>query len=129
MDWRRRVLPIAIHPQHDFAADGFRLVGQDRVSLWELRAYNRANFAGVDQLSDLFQFFPPRLDDEERFSGAFVLRILLGRGDRQPWAMAWARPRNGATQDRRGRVDGWRSWELLVSDLDKDLCILPIHAR
>src|SRR5262245_21621186 len=43
--------------------------------------------------------------------------------------MAWARPRNGATQDRRGRVDGWLSWELLVSDLDKDLRILPIHAR
>ena len=33
------------------------------------------------------------------------------------------------TQDRRGRVDGWLSWELLVSDLDKDLRILPIHAR
>ena len=38
MDWRRRVLPIAIHPQHDFAAEGFRLVRSNRVCQWGLRA-------------------------------------------------------------------------------------------
>src|SRR5262249_35477550 len=43
--------------------------------------------------------------------------------------MAWARPRNGATQDRRRRVDGWLSWELLMSDLDKDFPIRPFHRR
>src|SRR5262249_3788332 len=46
MDWRRRVLPIAIHPQHDFAAEGFRLVRSKRVRQWELRAVNRANLTG-----------------------------------------------------------------------------------
>src|SRR5690348_1842341 len=40
--------------------------------------------------------------------------------------MAWARPRNGATEDRRGRADGWLSWELLVSDADE--CQRPLRS-
>src|SRR5256885_10451343 len=27
--------------------------------------------------------------------------------------MAWARPRNGVTEDRHTKIDGWLSWELL----------------
>jgi hypothetical protein len=46
MDCRRRVLLIAIHPQHDFAAEGFRLVRSNRVRQWALRAGNRANLTG-----------------------------------------------------------------------------------
>jgi hypothetical protein len=73
MDWRRRVLPIAIHPQHDFAAAVFRLVRSNRVRQWELRADNRANLTGVNSSSDFLQLCSPRLDDEERFAGACVL--------------------------------------------------------
>ena len=73
MDWRRRVLPIAIHPQHDFAAEGFRLVRSNRVRQWEPRADNRANLTGVNSSSDFLQLCSPRLDDEERFAGACVL--------------------------------------------------------
>src|SRR5262249_44361594 len=87
-------LPGAIHPQHDFAADGFRLVRANRVGKWELGADNGANIAGVDQSSDLLQICSPRLNDEERFAGEFVLRILLGRGDRnEPAARLQHAPR------------------------------------
>src|SRR5689334_12271522 len=82
MDWRRRALPIAVHPQHDFAAEGFRSVRSNRVRQWELRADDRADLAGVDQSGDLLQFGTPRLNDEERFAGAWVVRTLLRRGDR-----------------------------------------------
>jgi hypothetical protein len=68
MDWRRRVLPIAIHPQHDFAAEGFRLVRSNRVRQWGLRADNRANLTGVNSSSDFLQRCSPRLDDEECFA-------------------------------------------------------------
>src|SRR5262245_13833342 len=94
MDWRRRVVPIAIHPQHDFAAEGVRLVRSNRVRQWELRADNRANLTGVNSSSDFLQLGSPRLDDEERFAGALVLRILLGRGDRhEPAARLQHAPR------------------------------------
>src|SRR5262249_48872879 len=39
----------------------------------------RANLTGVNSSSDFLQLCSPRLDDEERFVGGFVLRILLGR--------------------------------------------------
>jgi hypothetical protein len=41
-----------------------------------LRADNRANLTGVNSSGDFLQLCSPRLDDEERFAGAFVLRLL-----------------------------------------------------
>ena len=73
MDWRRRVLPIAIHPQRDFAAEGFRVVRSNRVRQWELRADNRANLTGVNSSSDFLQVCSLRLNVEERLAGACAL--------------------------------------------------------
>ncbi len=59
-----------------------------------VRADNRANLTGVNSSSGFLQLCSPRLDDEKRFAGAFVLRILLGRGDRhEPAARLQHAPR------------------------------------